>query len=107
MDLVIKRGEKIMHLLGGLLPQYNYSGVGQFSGPSVQTKDITAYKDPGKLKSQLTFARDNEAQNYLYAAYQNNIVPNQKNIMNEEYRGDEKLKEKYPTFQDFFTKSRR
>lgn len=82
----------------GLLPEYNYSGF----GPSTsQTKDITAYKDPGKLKSQLTFARDNEAQNYLYNAYQNNIVPNQKNIMNEEYRGDEKLKEKYPTFQNF------
>ena len=82
----------------GLLPEYNYTGT--FGPSTFQTKDITAYKDKDKLASQLTFAIDNEAQNYLYQAYENNILPNAYNAHTTNYKGTN-LKEKYPTFQDF------
>jgi hypothetical protein len=82
----------------GLLPEYNYSGT--FGPSTFQTKDITAYKDKDKLASQLTFATDSEAQNYLYQAYENNILPNAYNAHTTNYKGTN-LKEKYPTFQDF------
>jgi len=82
----------------GQLSDFNITGImgNQYS----QTKDITAYKDPTKLKDQRGFTIQNEADNYLRAAYENNIIPDEYNVQDDEYRGTN-LKEKYSTFENF------
>jgi len=51
-------------------------------------RDVSAYKDAGKLKQQRDFTTNEEATNLLRYAYLNNINPNEATVVNDQYRGE-------------------